>query len=113
MAARGLSRPGRGIRGIGTTRSRRRERGDVIWLWRNHHPARGGYLATEHDRGGGLLEFKKIRALAQQANVSLATDSLCCGPGLAATLHLLAASPGCLFIELPAGELEAPLLKSP
>jgi D-galactarolactone cycloisomerase len=62
---------------------------------------------------GGLLEFKKICALAQQVNVSVAPHSFYFGPGLAATLHLIASTPGCLFVEFPTGDLEAPLLKNP
>jgi D-galactarolactone cycloisomerase len=62
---------------------------------------------------GGLLEFKKICTLAQQANVSVAPHSFYFGPGLAATLHLIAATPGCLFAEFPTGDLEASLLQAP
>lgn len=62
---------------------------------------------------GGLLEFKKICALAASANLSVAPHSFYFGPGLAATLHLIASTPGCLFVEFPTGELEAPLLTNP
>lgn len=62
---------------------------------------------------GGLLEFKKICALAATANLSVAPHSFYFGPGLAATLHLIASTPGCLFVEFPTGELEAPLLTDP
>lgn len=62
---------------------------------------------------GGLLEFKKIAVLAASANLSLAPHSFYFGPGLAATLHLIASTPGCLFVEFPTGELEAPLLTNP
>jgi len=62
---------------------------------------------------GGLLEFKKICTLAQAANLSVAPHSFYFGPGLAATLHLIASTPGCLWLEFPTGELEAPLLREP
>ena len=62
---------------------------------------------------GGLLEFKKICALAASANLSVAPHSFYFGPGLAATLHLIASTPGCLCLEFPTGELEAPLLTEP
>lgn len=62
---------------------------------------------------GGLLEFKKICTLAAAANLSVVPHSFYFGPGLAATLHLIAASPGCRWLEFPTGELEAPLLTEP
>lgn len=62
---------------------------------------------------GGLLEFRKICALAASANLSVAPHSFYFGPGLAATLHLIASTPGCLFVEFPTGELETPLLTNP
>ncbi|MBI4609232.1 MAG: mandelate racemase/muconate lactonizing enzyme family protein [Candidatus Rokubacteria bacterium] len=62
---------------------------------------------------GGLLEFKKICGLAAAANLSVAPHSFYFGPGLAATLHLIASTPGCLFVEFPTGELETPLLTNP
>lgn len=62
---------------------------------------------------GGLLEFKKVCALAAAANLSIAPHSFYWGPGLAATLHLIASSPGCLWLEFPTGELEVPLLADP
>lgn len=62
---------------------------------------------------GGLLEFKKICTLAAAANLSVAPHSFYFGPGLAATLHLIASTPGRLWLEFPTGELEAPLLTEP
>jgi L-alanine-DL-glutamate epimerase-like enolase superfamily enzyme len=32
------------------------------------------------------------------------------GPGLAATLHVVASTPGVPYVEFPPGELEAPLM---
>lgn len=62
---------------------------------------------------GGLGEMKKIAALAAAANLTLVPHSFYFGPGLAATLHLVAATPGIPYVEFPPGELEAPLLREP
>jgi len=62
---------------------------------------------------GGLLEMKKIAALAAVANVTLVPHSYYFGPGLAATLQLAAATPGVPYVEFPTGDLEAPLLAEP
>ena len=35
------------------------------------------------------------------------------GPGLAATLHVAASTPGVPYVELPPGQLAAPLLAEP
>jgi L-alanine-DL-glutamate epimerase-like enolase superfamily enzyme len=35
------------------------------------------------------------------------------GPGLAATLHVAASTPGVPYVELPPGQLDAPLLAEP
>jgi D-galactarolactone cycloisomerase len=62
---------------------------------------------------GGLLHFKRIAALAASANLALVPHSFYFGPGLAATLHLIASTPGCRYLEYPTGELEAPFLTEP
>jgi D-galactarolactone cycloisomerase len=62
---------------------------------------------------GGLGEMRKIAALAAAANVTLVPHSYYYGPGLAATVHFAAATPGVPLIEWPPGELEAPLLAEP
>ncbi len=62
---------------------------------------------------GGLGEMKKIATLAAAANVSLVPHSFYFGPGLAATVHLIASTPGIGYLEFPPGELEAPLLAEP
>src|SRR5262249_28934769 len=62
---------------------------------------------------GGLGEMRKISALAAVANVTFQPHSFYFGPGLAATLHLCAATPGVPYIEMPPGSLEAPLLTEP
>jgi L-alanine-DL-glutamate epimerase-like enolase superfamily enzyme len=62
---------------------------------------------------GGLGEMKRIATLAAAANVTLVPHSFYFGPGLAATLHVIASTPGVPYIEFPPGQLEAPLLAEP
>jgi L-alanine-DL-glutamate epimerase-like enolase superfamily enzyme len=62
---------------------------------------------------GGLAEMRKIATLAAAAGVTFVPHSYYFGPGLAATLHLCAATPGVPYIEFPPGELEAPLTAEP
>jgi L-alanine-DL-glutamate epimerase-like enolase superfamily enzyme len=62
---------------------------------------------------GGLGEMKKIATLATAANVTLVPHSYYFGPGLAATLHFAASTPGIAYVEFPPGDLEAPLLAEP
>jgi L-alanine-DL-glutamate epimerase-like enolase superfamily enzyme len=62
---------------------------------------------------GGLLEMKKIAVLAAAANVTLVPHSFYYGPGLAATLHLVAATPGIPYVEYPATPLVASLMAEP
>lgn len=62
---------------------------------------------------GGLGEMKKIATLGAAANVAFIPHSFYFGPGLAATLHLIASTPGGTYLEFPPGELEAPLLAEP
>jgi D-galactarolactone cycloisomerase len=62
---------------------------------------------------GGLLELKKIATIAAAANVTLVPHSYYFGPGLAATLHAIASTPGVPYIEFGAGELAPALLQSP
>jgi L-alanine-DL-glutamate epimerase-like enolase superfamily enzyme len=62
---------------------------------------------------GGLGEMRKIATLAAAANVTFVPHSFYFGPGLAATVHLIAATPGPTYLEFPPGELEAPLLAEP
>src|SRR5207249_2106573 len=62
---------------------------------------------------GGLGEMKKIATLAAAANVSFVPHSFYFGPGLAATVHLIASTPGVGYLEFPPGELETPLLAEP
>jgi len=62
---------------------------------------------------GGLLELKKIATLAAAANVTLVPHSYYFGPGLAATVHVIASTPGVPYIEYGAGELAPALSKTP
>jgi L-alanine-DL-glutamate epimerase-like enolase superfamily enzyme len=62
---------------------------------------------------GGLGEMRKIAALAAAAGVTFVPHSYYFGPGLAATLHLCAATPGVPYMEFPPGELDAPLTREP
>jgi L-alanine-DL-glutamate epimerase-like enolase superfamily enzyme len=62
---------------------------------------------------GGLGEMKKIAALAAAHGVTLVPHSYYFGPGLAATLHFAASTPGVPYVEMPPGRLEAPLTPGP
>jgi L-alanine-DL-glutamate epimerase-like enolase superfamily enzyme len=62
---------------------------------------------------GGITEMKKIATLAAAANVTFVPHSFYFGPGLAATLHVAASTPGVPFVEMPPGQLAAPLLTEP
>jgi D-galactarolactone cycloisomerase len=62
---------------------------------------------------GGVSEMKKIATLAAAANVTLVPHSFYFGPGLAATLHVAASTPGVPYVETPPGQLAAPLLAEP
>lgn len=62
---------------------------------------------------GGIGEMKKIAALAAAAGATLVPHSFYFGPGLAATLHVIASTAGVPYVEFPPGELEAPLVAEP
>jgi L-alanine-DL-glutamate epimerase-like enolase superfamily enzyme len=62
---------------------------------------------------GGITEMKKIATLAAAANVTFVPHSFYFGPGLAATLHVAASTPGVPYVEMPPGQLAAPLLTEP
>jgi L-alanine-DL-glutamate epimerase-like enolase superfamily enzyme len=62
---------------------------------------------------GGLGEARKIATLAAAWNVAVVPHSYYFGPGLAAALHLAAATPGVAWVEWPVGELATPLLAAP
>ncbi len=62
---------------------------------------------------GGILESKKIYALANAWNLSVSPHCYYYGPGMAATIHLAMSSKECLFIETPAISPEEELLAEP
>ncbi len=62
---------------------------------------------------GGLGEMKKVAALAAAHGVTLVPHSYYFGPGLAATMHFAASTPGVPYVEFPPGALEAPLTQEP
>jgi D-galactarolactone cycloisomerase len=62
---------------------------------------------------GGIAEFRKIAALAAAANLRIAPHSPYFGPGLAATLHVMATLGGSLPVELFGAEYETPFLTPP
>jgi L-alanine-DL-glutamate epimerase-like enolase superfamily enzyme len=62
---------------------------------------------------GGIAEMKRIAALAAAAGATLVPHSFYFGPGLAATLHVVASTPGVPCVEFPPGQLEAPLMAEP
>jgi L-alanine-DL-glutamate epimerase-like enolase superfamily enzyme len=62
---------------------------------------------------GGIAEMKKIAVLAAAANATFVPHSFYFGPGLAATLHVAASTPGVPYVETPPGQLDAPLVATP
>ena len=62
---------------------------------------------------GGISEMKKIATLAAAANVTFVPHSFYFGPGLAATLHVVASTPGVPYVEMPPGHLVTSLLAEP
>jgi L-alanine-DL-glutamate epimerase-like enolase superfamily enzyme len=62
---------------------------------------------------GGLSEMKKIAALAAARGTTFVPHAFYFGPGLAASVHVAAATPGIPFVEFPPEDLEMPLLAEP
>jgi L-alanine-DL-glutamate epimerase-like enolase superfamily enzyme len=62
---------------------------------------------------GGIGEWRRIAALAVQHGKPVAAHSFYFGPGFAATLHLMAALPGCTYVEVAGCALAAPLVQEP
>src|SRR5213076_1989030 len=62
---------------------------------------------------GGILEMKKVATLAAVTGVTFVPHSYYYGPGLAATLHVVASTPGVPYVEFPPGELAASILAEP
>ena len=62
---------------------------------------------------GGLLEMKKIAVLAAASGVTLVPHAFYYGPGLAASLHFAASTPGVPYVEFPGTPLVASLTATP
>jgi L-alanine-DL-glutamate epimerase-like enolase superfamily enzyme len=62
---------------------------------------------------GGIGEMRRIAALAATAGAAFQPHSFYFGPGLAATVQVIAATAGVPYIEMPPGDLEAPILAEP
>jgi D-galactarolactone cycloisomerase len=62
---------------------------------------------------GGLSEMRRVAVLAAAAGVTLVPHCFYYGPGMAATLHLAAATADVPWVEWPASDLEAPLWAEP
>ena len=62
---------------------------------------------------GGILEMKKIATLAAATGATFVPHSYYYGPGLAATLHVVASTPDVPYIEFPPGELAVSILAEP
>lgn len=61
---------------------------------------------------GGVLEFKKVCAMAEAWNVPVAPHSWTLPLGVVAALHVATTTPNCLYLEVPP-ELEEELLAMP
>jgi L-alanine-DL-glutamate epimerase-like enolase superfamily enzyme len=62
---------------------------------------------------GGIAEMKKIATLAAAAGATFVPHSFYFGPGLAATLHVVASTPGIPYVEMPPGQLVVSLPAEP
>jgi D-galactarolactone cycloisomerase len=62
---------------------------------------------------GGITEMKKIATLAAAGGVTFVPHSFYFGPGLAATLHVAASTPGVPYVEMPPRQLATSLLAEP
>jgi L-alanine-DL-glutamate epimerase-like enolase superfamily enzyme len=62
---------------------------------------------------GGIAEMKKIATLAAAAGATFVPHSFYFGPGLAATLHVAASTPGVPYVEMPPGQLAVSLPAEP
>jgi len=59
---------------------------------------------------GGIGEWRRVAEFALRHGTQVAAHSFYFGPGFVATLHLMAALPGCTYVEVAGCSLEAPLL---
>ncbi len=62
---------------------------------------------------GGIVEFRRIAALAMAAGLPIAPHSYYWGPGLAASMHLAATLREDTPVEMPMGEHAAPFMTRP
>jgi len=61
-------------------------------------------------KAGGVLECRKVFALAEAWNLRVATHCFCFGPGMAANLHLSMTNMRSEYVEVNAQPLEAPFM---
>jgi L-alanine-DL-glutamate epimerase-like enolase superfamily enzyme len=69
------------------------------------------YIQPSVTKVGGISEWRKIAALAETYNVTIAPHSPYFGPGLLATAHLVAATPQAAWLEYLCATLEANIFK--
>ena len=62
---------------------------------------------------GGILQEKKVFAMADAFNLRVAPNCWSAGPAMAATLHVCFSEPDAFIIETPVDEPEAPILAAP
>lgn len=62
---------------------------------------------------GGIGQWRRVADLAVRHGKQVAAHSFYFGPGFAATLHLMAALPGCTYVEVAGCALAAPLVQEP
>ena len=73
----------------------------------------GDFIMPSVAKVGGISEWLKVAALSQVYNVNLAPHSFYFGPGLLATAHLAAATPGCGLLEHMFAKAEVSVFKTP
>ena len=71
------------------------------------------YIQPSVTKVGGITEWRRIAALAETYNVRVAPHSPYFGPGLWATVHLVATTPWAESVEYYYTSLEASLFKTP
>jgi len=71
------------------------------------------YIQPSVIKVGGVTEWRKIAALAEVYNVTVAPHSPYFGPGFLATAHLVAATPQADSVEYLYVNLEASVFKEP
>ena len=71
------------------------------------------YLQPSIIKIGGILQEKKVFAMAEAVNLRVAPNCWSIGPALAATLHVCFSEPDAFIIETPVDLPEAPILAKP